>query len=434
LKRAISNKQRNLGEPSELIKAQRTLLIFAKDLEMKHFFEIINTWIFSYMAQMGFILFESDAISAEQLKALADKQEELGRATESIKNFRTETLDKFLDLERRMSTQPPSGNGMPTDSLAEIVIKSDSAKDVREGKTRNSGFAVKATDLFGDFERKNTVVNSGNVIQAATRNPMIVGNAQRRLFIREVMPVGIATSNSVETTRESVFVNNAGAQYASPAFEGVVKNESGITLELLENRVVTLAHFLKVSKQALSDQPQLSNFLSQRLLYGLNLKLEDQILNGTNSSGQMSGLLHAGNFTAYSAHQTGDTKIDTIRRAIGQLQNNDFVPDVVVVNPSDWTGIELTKTSTGEYVFSQAALAAMPELWGVHVVVTNSIAAGKFMVADLAQSTMLWMREEGRVELNLDANDFTKNLVTILAECRATVSVFLVSGIISGSL
>lgn len=64
--------------------------------------------------------------------------------------------------------------------------------------------------------------------------------------------------------RESAFTNNAAAQSA----EGAAKAQSAITLTLQESKVATIAHWLKSSRQALSDSDALREYLDRRLRYG----------------------------------------------------------------------------------------------------------------------------------------------------------------------
>jgi HK97 family phage major capsid protein len=267
--------------------------------------------------------------------------------------------------------------------------------------------------------------------------PGIIANPNRVLTIRDVLPVGRTGSNLVQFTRENVFTNNAGPQYdaTSPAAtENVTKPESGVTFTLANAAVVTLAHFIPVSRQVLDDAPQLESYVNSRLAYGLKLEEEDQLLNGNGSSGNISGLLASGNFTAYNRSATGDTNIDTLRKAITQGELSEYVVDTIVINPADWETIELTKATDGQYVVGNPMNAMAAQLWGKRIVPTNSIASGTFLVGAFQMGAQIWDRMDAAVQISYeDGDNFKKNMATLLAEERLALTVYRPAAFISGS-
>jgi HK97 family phage major capsid protein len=169
-------------------------------------------------------------------------------------------------------------------------------------------------------------------------------------------------------------------------------------------------------------------------MYGLKLVEEDQLLNGDGTSGNISGLLDSGNFTAYNRHVTGDTDIDTLRRAITQAALSEYTADAIVLNPEDWEAIELTKSTDQTYIMANPVMMAGPTLWGKRVVATNSIDQGTFLVGNFAMGAQLWDRMDAAVAISYeDGTNFQKNMATILAEERIALTVFRPSAFISGS-
>jgi HK97 family phage major capsid protein len=214
----------------------------------------------------------------------------------------------------------------------------------------------------------------------------------------------------------------------------VTKPESNITFTLENAPVVTLAHWIPVSRQVLDDAPQLQSYVNGRLMYGMKLIEEDQLLNGDGLTGNISGLLDSGNFTAYNRHVTGDTNIDTLRRAITQAALSEFTADSIVLNPQDWEAIELTKNTDESYIMANPVMMAGPTLWGKRVVATNSIQSGTFLVANFGMGAQLWDRMDAAVAISYeDGDNFKKNMATLLAEERIALTVFRPSAFISGS-
>ena len=347
-------------------------------------------------------------------------------ALEKLADQSAELAEKCLEIERRVSEGFANESKKAEESLGEKLVKSDSFKAMAEGRSK-----------FARVELKTAIINATGQNQPlvpADRLVGIINNPNRVLTIRDVMPVGRTTSNLIEFTKENVYTNNAGPQYDSPAFENVTKPESGITFTLASSAVVTLAHFIPMSRQVLDDSAQLESYVNGRLIYGLKLEEEDQLLNGTGTSGNIGGLLKSGNFTAYNRAVTGDTKLDTLRRAITQAQLSEFTADTVVMNPADWEEIELLKATDNQYIMANPMMMVGPQIWGKRVVATNSIASGTFLVGAMAMGAQIWDRQDAAVQISYeDGDNFKKNMATLLCEERLALTVYRPAAFISGS-
>lgn len=371
------------------------------------------------------------------MQEIIELKSSIGKLTEtvsgSLHNLSTEQhvlADRILQLEQKGSQGYMDAPRPRSETLATKLCRSDEAKQLIERRTAKVGMPLKIQDLIG-LESKAALVSS-EAITPPMRAQGIVAAPMRRNWLYEQMPIQRVNSGSIEYSREVAFTNNAAPQGA----EGTQKAESGITFELVTETAVTVAHWVKVSKQALSDNGGLAPHVDGRLRYGLQLELDSQVLNGSGVSGNMNGLLKTGNFTAYdtSLGVVGDTAIDILRHAKQQLELTDFQPDTIILNPTDLAAIELIKDADGNFIVGNPVSGQQPTLWGLPVFASNDMAAGSFVVAALAQSAQLWVREDATVLMSdSDGDNFTKNLVTILAEMRAAVSVFRPAGIIKGA-
>ena len=113
------------------------------------------------------------------------------------------------------------------------------------------------------------------------------------MTIRALFPQVPTASNLVEYTTEATFTSAARPQGdASPGgIEGELKAESGMTFSLSNTPVVTIAHWIPASRQMLSDAPMLQGHIAGRLLYGLALEEEHEMLTGTGTAGTLTGLV-----------------------------------------------------------------------------------------------------------------------------------------------
>jgi HK97 family phage major capsid protein len=391
----------DISEIKALAETQGTLLATTKELK-------------SWMEKANGEIASSKNVEAETKAAMEKLSAKAGELTE-----------KCLELERKMTAGAENGQ-QSVDSVGSMLVKSDAFQSMAQGRSK-----------FARIELKTAIVNATGQNQplvADMRVPGIIANPNRVLTIRDVLPTGRTSSNLVQFTRENVFTNSANAQYSSPARENVTKPESGITFTLANAPVVTLAHFIPVSRQVLDDAPQLESYVNSRLTYGLKLEEEDQLLNGSGTSGNISGILTSGNFTAYNRAATGDTRLDTIRKAITQAALSEYTADTVVINPADWERMELTKASDGQYIMANPMDMAGPRIWGKRVVATNSIAAGTFLVGAMTMGAQIWDRMDAAVQISYeDGDNFKKNMATLLAEERLALTVYRPAAFIKGS-
>lgn len=275
-----------------------------------------------------------------------------------------------------------------------------------------------------------SLVGSAGTLIEPQRLPMIPGTMQR-LTIRDLLTWGRTTSNSLEYVRESGFTNNADVVSENPAAK---KPESSITFELDSAPVATIAHILYASKQVLDDAAMLASYVDGRLRYGLKLKEEAQLLNGSGVSLNITGLMTAA--TSYSnpgVTVAFETAIDRLRLALLQVTLAEYEADGIVLSPIDWCAIELTKKTDNGYLFTSPTGMVTPGLWGRPVVASQSITAGDFLVGAFAQAAQGWDREDINVVVSTEnVDNFEKNMVTMRCEERIGLTIFRPEALIAG--
>lgn len=70
-------------------------------------------------------------------------------------------------------------------------------------------------------------------------------------------------------------------------------------MELVSTSAKVIAHWMKVSRQALSDASQLRSHIDNRLLWGLKLVEEQQILYGDGTGQNLHGIIPRPRITRY---------------------------------------------------------------------------------------------------------------------------------------
>lgn len=314
------------------------------------------------------------------------------------------------------------------------VVDADNFKAFRDGSAQKA--RVELAESFDKKAALNPITTpTGGVVQAY-RRPGILAGAFRPLTIEGLFPTLPIATNAFEYVQENEAKNENHAAFVA---EGAQKPFGSTDFEVKTGTVKTIAHLARVSKQLMSDAPALAAYINQRLVYGIDLVVEDQLVTGDGSGQNLSGIFHAGNYTAHGAAKSdlgkAPTLFDLILFAKSKVEQNFFRPNVILLNPLDWTKLLMEKNGSGDYYLGHPASVAPKYLWGLPVWTTPAMKAGNFLVGDFTQAATLWNRQGMTVELfEQDSDNVQKNLVTIRAERRLGFGVERAKALCGGAL
>ncbi len=253
---------------------------------------------------------------------------------------------------------------------------------------------------------------------------------QRRMTIRALLAQGRTSSNSIEYDKEKVFTNSA-----APVAEGAAKPQSELQYEEATAPVRTIAHWMRASVQILADVPALRSIIDQRLRYGLSFVEETQLLTGSGSGQNLSGLVT--NATAYAApgSLTASTPVDVVRLMLLQVALAEYPANGIVMNPIDMAAIEMLKDTAGGYLIGDPQGTMQKRLWGLPVVETQAITVDKALVGAFDLAAQIFDRQDATVEVSTeDQDNFIKNKVTIRAEERLALAIYRPAALVYGDL
>lgn len=365
--------------------------------------------------------------SMDAVRAVAE--EALGKAssgetlTASLKEKADEALiaattakERLDDLEQKMARGTLNGDGEQK-TIGQQFVDSEGVKAFLAGRpsSGSTDMRLKATLTTVTTDTAGAVGDAVN----QTRLPGVMPLAQRRMTIRDLISPGRMDGNTLEYVKETGFTNNAAM-----VAEGALKPESDIKLDLITTTAKVIAHNMKASRQALEDIPQLSSLIDNRLIYGVKLREEAQILNGDGTGQNLLGIVPQATAYAAAFAPSAPSAIDTIRLAALQAFLAEYPASGVVMHPTDWARIELTKDADGRYIIGNPQGAIAPTLWGLSVVPTQAIAIDKVLVGAFQMGAQIFDRWDARVEMGYVNDDFTKNLVTLLGEERLALAVY----------
>lgn len=362
-----------------------------------------------------------DAAIQKYESELAVAGEASNEAKAAVKALSEKFESTVTDLAQKMEGIKTSAKDSVIETAGAEFIKSDAFKQLVAGNTQRARIEVKNT------------VTSGTTTVFPQQMAGIISGDFKPLTIRQLFRAIPVASNMVNSLREASWTNDA-----AEVSQGAAKPESDITFEQYNVPITTVAHWIKVSNQLLADAPAVVAYIDTRLRDGLAQRIDAQLLNGNGTSPNLSGITDSGNYTAYTA-TSGDLLVDAINRAKYALWAKGYAPDAVIVNPADWGTMERSREYSaggiqGSYLYGMPGVAAGVNPFGVRIVLSNNMTAGKFAIGAFDMACALYNRQGATVEMGYVNADFTNNLVTIRAEERLGLGVEKPSAIYYGDI
>ena len=344
------------------------------------------------------------------------KAEDLSAAIKEVEEIQEKI--KAADAAEKLIKSLGSNNKPSEDNAEEKPAKSLGENFVRVLKKSGAGkrFDVSAPS----FKAATDVQTSpaGAVDFASTFDKNVVEAARVQLVVRDLFAAENISGSTLVYLVE-------GAMQGAPAVtaEGAEKPQIHFTDPTPKTvSLAKVACHIKESDEYINDYPFLASAINGRLLYELGLVEQNKLV--TDLIGT-SGIQT--DSTTWVAASTATDIADLILKAAMDVQDGSgFAADGIMMNPADWYSLRIAKASgTGEY-FGGGFFGAqnIPNLWGIPVCVTTSIAAGKIMVG--AFKTCGSVVQNGGVSVeavNTNEDDFVKNLMTIRAEERLALAV-----------
>jgi len=252
---------------------------------------------------------------------------------------------------------------------------------------------------------------------------------ERPLRLRDVVTPGQTDSDTVEYSRVTSITNNASpvaesTATATPGSQNAangVKPESALALAKVTTNVRTIAHWIPVTKRALSDAAQIRTLIDGFLEYGLEEELEDQMIAGDGTGENLDGLA---NVSGVQSQAWDTSELVTLRKAKTKVRTvGRSVANAYLLNPADLETVDLLQDNNGQFYFGGPAGDPTHPIWALPVVETEAVPAGTGYVGDFRKA-ILWDREQSSITMtDSHADFFIRNMVAVLAEMRAAFGV-----------
>jgi hypothetical protein len=348
---------------------------------------------------------------AEVLKKMEEKLKEWGKENgidrEKLQQM-TETLKTQGEALREMK-ENPARKGNVSGLKKEFLDRYEQLKEAIEKKTVN--FEIKANPDASDNalieSRPNiiTTTSGANLIEQEGHDPELYLKRRDRQYIHDIADV-----SHVAQVPETFSFDEEGDESGNIA----VVTENGlkpqVQLKLIRNKVESkkVAGYIVVTEETMKWRTRVWTSI-QRLF-------RDKVYRDFENALTADLLTNATQYISTPLDGTMDspTDLDAIVAAICQLEQLNFQPDTLILNPSDKWKIALSRTTDGAFIFPYIAQGGQFKILFLNVITTNRVAPGEF----IAGESGIWKIEEEppRLRTALVNDDAIHNRMTIIGE------------------
>lgn len=353
-----------------------------------------------------------NAIEAKATKEDIDslKAELVNNQVEQIKAL-NETLKAQGVAIKKLSEKGANEVGVLSSTKSMLSEKRDELAAIKGNSDKKVALKVAGTMLG------STNVSGGNV-PVEQRLPGLDIVPSRRVRLLDIVQRGTADSNIISWVSQA---NKDGA--AGQTAEGAAKNQIDFDLVVNTESLKKTTAYIKISEEMLTDISFIESEINNELMREILKAVETQVYSGDGTGNNLNGIVTqatafaAGTF-ALAVDNANEADVLTVAANQIKLAEHD-APNYILMNPSDVTTLKLIKTSATDkrYVDRLAMIAGEMSLDGIPIIETTLVAQDKYLIGDFSKATVF---DKGMVDIKVgyENDDFTKNLVTILAEWR----------------
>jgi HK97 family phage major capsid protein len=388
----------------------------------------------------------------DQFEAVLTKKESFGEFSARHQSIADDRRKKYLTPAEQMRHADPQEDrlldqrGAKRRSPGQQFIDADGYQELLKrgafhGELPPPEFGITLDQRDIGFLEQRALLQGGSATSGGgfvtpDYQPGFVDIRQRMLTVLDLVTRIPTNSDTISYVREDVFTNAAAFTAEATATTGTSgsKPESALQYSRQTATVKTLAHWIPVTNRMLADAPAIRGVIDSRLLLGLDLTLESQILAGDGTGENLTGVNNVSNILTQALGT--DTNIDAIFKAMIKVMVSGLLyPNATVVHPMQYQNIRLTRESQatatqGGYLLGPPGMIGTPTLWGNPLVLSLGQAVGTIDVADWSSQTMnLFDREQAQVRMGFINDQFVRNMQTLLAELRAAFIAWRPTGI-----
>jgi len=362
-----------------------------------------------------------ESAKADNASALESVKADLEATKASISVVKDE-IEKMEAKNNRVKMNQTEVKGFNV-SLAEAIDQNgDNLAKLARGEQKRTSFIM-------DTKAVGNMTEAVNLTGDITRQyaNQVYALPSRKVHMRSLLPIGSLSTGLFTFPYES---GGEGAPAAQT--QGSSKEQVDFDITMKDAAAQYIAGYVRISRQMLDDIPAMTSFLQSRLLEKYLVAEDAQILSGNGSAPNLQGILPVA--TAATGAATVD--VEQLVQAIAQLESSNYSATGILVNPSDWASIMNTKNANSAYSLPASTVVTTDgsvSIAGIPLYKSTAIAVDKFLVGDYAMGAQIMQNQGISVQFSeFDADNFTKNMITVRVEARIALPIYYAGAFIYG--
>jgi HK97 family phage major capsid protein len=318
-------------------------------------------------------------------------------------------MQKQLDLMNIAIQKPEQKFQSPATEL-EKSLNTDAYKAYAKN-SKGQKFSINLETSFLQHKDAGTVLVSGQT--AGVVQPQYLGMqypAPYRFHVRDVIPVGTTTSNSIKFPYESAITNTLGR-----VAEGAKKVQSDFSIGMKSFNVQKIATFLKVSRELLEDVVGIVTYINARW-YELLKQKEDLQLLYSATSGEEGITTLANSYVDELATSYVD-EFMILNRAVHQIKVNSggtYAANALLIHPNQMIKMKETMDADHNFKYPWLLTNTQPIVSGVPVYESFSVTDGDFLAGDFRLGAQIFDRRQANITFyEQDSDNVQYDLVTV---------------------
>jgi hypothetical protein len=392
------------------------------------------------------ITFKKDGLTGDNLKLVEDLEKRFNELPDSVQkeSIETQVRDAMKPLEGLNFDKLREMLGDDDKGIRSIVLRMGEEITKLKGVEKPQDFSIRAQVSAWQERNKEAIAKIKNgqkadltpmEIRAADSpmtpttvftttvtlgaGPLIRNGSQVIDLLRiqptlwDLLPKGSTNLETYTWVNKKVPASSGAADFLAP---GGAKPKVSFTLETEKSNAKKVAVSMKVATELLEDVDGMTSYIEAELTYQLKFHINSILMGAAAaSSTDPAGIRNyavAYSLTGISTQNPNNW--DAVRAVIAQIRAS-FIdgPILVAMNPVDVANMEMSKAiSAGTYMGLN--LRPIP---GGFIVEDYNITAGDVLAFAVdALKTLIY--KPFRIAYGWENDDFTKNLVTVIAETR----------------
>lgn len=362
-----------------------------------------------------------EKLGATDAKTASEKSEALYLELEDVKHV----IDELTATERENAVK------MIGDALARPIRSTlPQSSSITSNEPRTFGqLVIDSKEYQGRGRREQLAlevdVDLKTLLQTSAGWQPRTANGDRLVdkIIRPVQLLDRIPTDTTDMFEIPFMLETTRTQAAAEVAEAGTYAEDAFVYARQVSAVRKIGSQIPVTDEQLADVGSMRSLLDNRLRFGLEARLDQQILVGDGIAPNIQGLFTVSGIQTQA--KGADSAANAIFKAMTLVRiTGRAIPDTIVMHGTDWANVRLAQNAQGDYQFGPPTVVGADTMWGLPVVQSEALTAGNAVVGAFTTYTQLLYKKGIEVQAGWIGTQFIEGKMTLRADLRAAFVVY----------